>query len=145
MILENNLFLKSILASVNIRKHTFKEMLWEIIFKMQPKTFFWDFFSFKNFYNNTKIQLKGTIKKTKTKQLHKSIIKTAVVITHTYTHKINNNNDNNNNNKIIIIIIKAYQPPFPKKKHPYNTPDGGPHRNRPRNRSRQLLSQRPPP
>ena len=32
--------------------------------------------------------------------------------------------------KLIIIIIKRqYQPLTPRKKHPYNTPDGGPHVN----------------
>ena len=35
----------------------------------------------------------------------------------------NNNNNNNNNNK------RQYQPPYPRNKHPYNTPDRGPNGN----------------
>ena len=46
------------------------------------------FFPFKNFYNNTKIKLKVTIRK--------AIIKIAVVKTHTHNDNANNNNKDSN-------------------------------------------------
>ena len=56
------------------------------------------FFPFKNFYNNIKKDVKATIRI----QLHKSIVKTAVVKTHAHTQRK------------IIIIIKAIPTSLPK-------------------------------
>ena len=43
-----------------------------------------------------------------------------LLLKHTHTHTQNNINK-------IIIKSRQYQPPFPRKKHHYNTPNRGPH------------------
>ena len=95
-----------------------------------------------NFYNNTEIQLKSNnkISNYRNRLLRLSLLK------HTNTQR----HTKRNNNKIIILIIiiiiiiiikiiiimiiiiikRQYQPPSPRKKHPYNTPVGGLHSNR---------------